>query len=310
VISVGLTGATGFLGSYLRRRLPVLGACHLRALTRTLAIEPEPESPCLTWMQGDLQQPADCAQFVRGLELVIHLAHTNTPFTSNRYLPGDAQANLLPTLNLIEAIRVAGTHPHVIFASSGGGIYAPLPNRRPLREDDLCVPHTSYGIQKVAAELYLRLAAANGWLTVTCLRISNPYGLLLPTQREQGFIGVAVNRVLRGQPVRVFGDPDNVRDYVHLADVARAFALTTCRRLPYQTYNIGSGVGLSVRDILAVLESVLGRPVDVTYESASVGAHLAPWNVLDIGRAKRELGWQPTTAFEDGLRALLQHNAI
>jgi UDP-glucose 4-epimerase len=282
----------------------------MRGLTRTLAIQPEPESTCLTWMQGDLQQPADCAEFVRGLELVIHLSHTNTPFTSDKYLPGDAQSNLLPTLNLIESIRAAGTRPHVIFASSGGGVYGPLPSRRPLREDDPCVPRTSYGIQKIAAELYLRLAAANGWLTVTCLRISNPYGLLLPSQREQGFIGVAVNRILRGQPVRVFGDPDNVRDYVHLADVARAFAATTCGTLPSQTYNIGSGIGLSVRDILAAMESVLGRPIAVTYEPASVGAHLAPWNVLDIGRARRDLGWQPTTALEDGLRALLHHDVL
>src|SRR5437667_5274302 len=165
----------------------------LRGPTRTLAIEPQPGSNCVSWTQGDLHQIADCADFVRGLDVVIHLAHTNTPLTSNKSLPSDAAANLVPTLNLIEAIRASGTCPHVIFASSGGGVYAPSTDRRPLREDDPCVPSTSYGIQKIAAELYFRMAAANGWLTASILRISNPYGALLPTQRTQGFIGVAVN---------------------------------------------------------------------------------------------------------------------
>jgi UDP-glucose 4-epimerase len=307
VITVGVTGATGFLGSYLRRRLPALGAFQLRALTRTLAIESHPVSERLAWMQGDLNQPADCADFVHGLDVVIHLAHTNTPLTSNKYLPGDALANLLPFLNLIEAIRAAGTRPHVILASSGGGVYGPVPDHQPLREDHPCAPSTSYGIQKIAAELYLQLAATNGWLTAISLRISNPYGVLLPMQRRQGFIGVAVNCVLSGQPVRVFGNPENVRDYVHLEDVAHAVAASMRESGPCRTYNIGSGEGLSVHEVLRAIETLLGRPVDVQYELEPTGSDLTPWNVLDITRAKRELGWRPEIAFDDGLRELLTH---
>jgi UDP-glucose 4-epimerase len=310
VISIGITGATGFLGSYLSKRLLALGDYRVRCLTRTLALQSESVGTSLIWMQGDLHQPIDCADFVRGVDVVVHLAHTNTPLTSNKYLPGDAEANLLPTLNLIEAIRSAGTRPRVIFASSGGGVYQPTRESRPLREDDACVPSTSYGIQKIAGEMYLHLAATNGWLTATCLRISNPYGVLLPIQRTQGFIGVAVNRVLRGIPVRVFGNPDNVRDYIHLEDVVRAIELTFCGSAPYQTYNIGSGNGLSVRDILGSMEMILGRSIDVVYESEPSGGQLTPWNVLDITRAERELGWRPEITFDDGLRALLLSNAV
>jgi UDP-glucose 4-epimerase len=310
MISVGVTGATGFLGSYLCRRLPDLGAFRLRGLTRTLALEPKPTSTAVAWMQGDLNQPTDCAEFVRGLEVVIHLAHTNTPLTSNNYLPADAEANLLPTLNLIEAIRAVGTRPHVVFASSGGGVYSPLPEPRPLREEDPCMPATSYGIQKIAAELYLQMAAASGWLTATSLRISNPYGLLLPIQRRQGFVGVAVHRVLRGEPVHIFGNPDNVRDYIHLDDVARAVASTICETVPYRTYNIGSGKGLSVREVIGAIETILGHAIDVSYEPLGMAEHLTPWNVLDITRATRELRWQPNIVFADGLRSLLQNSAI
>jgi UDP-glucose 4-epimerase len=209
---------------------------------------------------------------------------------------------------LIEAIRAAGTRPHVIFASSGGGVYSPARERRPLCEDDPRVPATSYGIMKIAAELYLEMAAAQGWLTATSLRISNPYGLLLPMRRNQGFIGVAVHRVLRGLPIRIFGDPENVRDYIHLADVARAVAVTVRGQIAYRVYNIGSGAGLSVRQIVDAIEAILERRIELTFESEPLSHQLTPWNVLDISRARRELGWQPRVAFDDGLRALLEQH--
>jgi UDP-glucose 4-epimerase len=307
VITIGITGAAGFLGSYVRRRLPTLGAFRVRALTRTQAVAPEAESTCLTWMQGDLNHPADCAKFVYGLDVVIHLAHTNTPLTSDKHLPGDAQLNLIPTLNLIEAIRAAGTRPHLIFVSSGGAVYGRTLRRRPFREDDQRVPSTSYGIQKLAGELYLRLAADHGWLTATALRVSNAYGVLLPIDRRQGFIGVAVNRVLLGQPVRVFGNLDNVRDYIHLEDLVHAVHLAVGNSESFRTYNIGSGQGRSVRDILSAIELLLGRAVDV--EPEEIGMHLAPWSVLDISRAEHELGWRPKIDFVDGLRALLEQAA-
>lgn len=302
---VGLTGASGFLGSYLRQRLPQLGAFDIRGLTRTLGAEPVSQAASFVWVQGDLQQPTDCAEFVHDLDVIVHLAHSNTPLTSNKNLPADAHANLVPTLNLIEAIRSAGTRPHVIFASSGGGVYAPPAEKRPLREDHPCIPSTSYGIQKIATELYLQLAAANGWLTATTLRISNAYGMLLPSARNQGLVGVAVNRALRGEPIRLFGNPENVRDYVHVDDVARAVALAMRTGEPYATYNIGSGTGLSVRDVVALIQKVLGRAIELDYLSREDAAHLAMWNVLDVTRAERHLGWQPRISFEQGLRSLI-----
>ena len=130
-----------------------------------------------------------------------------------------------PTLTLIEALRATGNRAHVVFASSGGAVYGDAANRRPFREDDACRPQTSYGIQKLTAEHYLRMASEHGWLTATTLRVANPYGVLLPPERRQGFIGTAVAQIRAGDPVRVFGNPANVRDYVHIADVCRAFEL-------------------------------------------------------------------------------------
>ncbi len=201
--------------------------------------------------------------------------------------------------------------PHVVFASSGGAIYGDCVDRRPRREDDLCVPQSSYGIQKLAIELYLHLAAQKGWLSATCLRIGNAYGALLPAQRKQGFIGVALAHLLNGEPIPIFGNPHNVRDYVHLDDLARAFMLATTHRDVWSVYNIGSGYGLSVLEIIQTIESIRIARAPVEFvELSSPTVQLIPWSVLDISRAKRELGWIPLVAFEDGIRSLLtQHIA-
>ena len=310
LLKLGITGATGFLGSHLVCKLPELGPFNLRALTRTLSRTQPTDSRTVEWMQGDLAMADNCVEFVRGLDVIVHLAHANTPLTSDRHLPGDVQASLLPSLNLIEAIRAVGTRPHVVFASSGGSIYADCGEQRPHQEDDPCVPQSSYGIQKLAIELYLHLAARKGWLTATSLRIGNAYGSLLPAQRKQGFIGVALSHVVRGEPIPIFGNPDNIRDYVHIDDVARAFALAATPRKVWNAFNIGSGRGLSVLDILHAIESILGGSVPVQFvESSSPADQLIPWSVLDIGRAKRELGWAPVIAFEDGIRSLLNEHA-
>ncbi|MEX2556618.1 MAG: NAD-dependent epimerase/dehydratase family protein [Actinomycetota bacterium] len=303
--TVGVTGATGFMGSLLVRRLADLQDSEVRALTRTIA-PALPRDPRIEWTQGDLSSYRDCVAFVAGLDAVVHLAHTNTPYTSNQHLPSDAAMNIVPLLTLIQAIRDAGTRPHVIYASTGGALYR-VEGRRPLTEASPVEPTTSYGIQKFMGEHYLRLATHEGWITATVLRIGNPYGVLLPRQRLQGFIGVALSQILEGGPVRIFGDADNVRDFVHLDDVMRMFELAVARREGFDVYNVGSGVGRSVRSVLALLHEFSGVDAEVIYEPPTTDSRRLPaWIVLDIGKARQELGWRPKVEFETGLRAMCE----
>lgn len=304
--TLGITGASGFLGSalleHLQGREPQMP---IRALTRTLHFEQVEGFPDVDWFQGDLLSPSDCEEFVGGLDVVVHLAHVNTPLTSDAHLPSDAASNLVPALNLLQAIRDGGRRPHVVLASSGGALYRPAPGGRPFTEDDPCAPPSSYGIQKLALEHYLRAASEQGWLTATVLRIGNPYGVLLPPQRRQGLIGVALNEFLHGQAIRVFGDPRNVRDYVHLDDMCRMFELTLRTHGSFDVYNVGSGVGHSVEEILALLERILDAPLGIEREPVEEAAQRLPsWVVLDVGKAEAKLGWTPSIAFEEGLRRL------
>ncbi len=273
---VGVTGASGFLGRYLVDHLAAKTDARVRALTRTLGAE-HAEHAHVTWMQGDLNSPGDCATFVDGVDAIVHLAHANTPLTSNAHLPADALVNLVPSLTLLQAIRDSGSRPQVVLASSGGAVYQPRTSGEPIDEDAPAAPASSYGIQKLALEHYLRMAAAEGWLTATALRIGNAYGTLLPRERLQGFIGV----------------------------LSQAFLAAAEQRDEFEVYNIGSGVGHSVREILSLLEQLTEAKVPVEFDDPTAAAERLPsWVVLDVTKARERLGWEARIELESGLRRL------
>ncbi len=254
---IAVTGASGFLGSILTTYLAARGH-EVRALVRTLRPSDARPHAGISWLQGDLGSPPDAAALVADTDATIHLAWSNTPLTSNAHLPSDASANLMPTLTLIEALRSEQERPHVVFASSGGAVYGVANDATPFREDHVCRPLSSYGIQKLAVEQYLRMASEHEWITASALRIGNPYGVPLPPERLQGFIGTAVAQLRAGMPIRVFGNPENVRDYVHVDDVCRAFELALGPRSPFDIFNVGSGAGTSVRGVLELIGELEG----------------------------------------------------
>lgn len=297
----GITGSSGFIGSYLTRWLTASGCTSPRLLVRnTVGAEPEGAELC----QGDLHSRADCERFVEGLQAIYYLAHENTPVNSDFDQPNDVRVNLEPLLNLLQAVQRAGTRPQIIYFSSGGAVYASKRDRVPYRETDPCSPSCSYGILKLAAELYLRLAADRGYLTATVLRVGNAYGTLLPRHRMQGLIGVALSSLLKGAPIRVFGDLSNVRDYVHLDDICAVADRVSVPHEAFNVLNVGSGLGYSVAEILNVIQECYGSPIQLEVNE-SQGQWLTDWVVLDIAKAKRECGWHPTIDLPSGIRAMM-----
>jgi len=300
-----VTGASGFLGSSLLGHLAIRQDIDVVALTRTIGPTQTRQDANLEWRQVDLASARDCETFVSDVDAIVHLAHTNTPLTSNKNFPSDAATNTAPTLTLLDAIRNASSQPHLVFASSGGALYRPSVDGSPVDEEAPLEPLTSYGILKLAFEHYLRMAAHSGWLTATILRIGNPYGVLLPPERLQGLVGVAMRQILDGRPVRVFGDLDNVRDYVHLDDVCRAFERALEPRTALSVYNVGSGRGHSVREVIATLSAVTGTEVEIERNETLGDAKQLPHGVvLDVSKARRELDWQAEVGFSQGVAAM------
>lgn len=299
---IGIAGATGFIGSYLSHRLLANPVGTVRLLTR--------KPPHLStrdgaeMLHGDLLNPRDCEAFAADLDVIYYLAHTNSPVNSDRDQAADAVANQLPLLNLIGAIQRLGTKPHLVYFSSGGAVYAPREDRVRYRETDACEPLSSYGIQKLAAEHYLRLAAHRGHLTVTVLRVGNAYGTLLPQHRMQGLVGVGINCVLHNRPVRIFGDARNVRDYVHLDDLCDMAEFAARAVEAFSIVNVGSGTGHSVSEVLQLIEDCYGSPIQVQADPGC-GQWLQDWVVLDTTKAQRHFGWFPRVDLRTGIQGII-----
>jgi UDP-glucose 4-epimerase len=302
-MAIGIVGAKGFIGSQLSRHILEARPGAVRLFVRNTSNFENPLGAEV--LQGDLMSRSDCERFARDLDLIYYLAHNNTPVNSDLDLPSDALVNLIPLLNLLEAIRKLRTNPHVVYFSSGGAVYAPKQDRVPYKETDPCGPVSSYGIQKRAAEEYLRLASGKGFLTATILRIGNVYGTPLSQFRTQGLIGVAATCIAQNRPVRVFGNRDNVRDYIHLDDLSEIVARGSVPRQPFTIINVGSGLGHSVLDILRIIEDIWGNPIDTNFDQ-DCGAGLVGWVVLDNGKARQEYGWTPVVDLRSGIRRTLE----
>lgn len=303
---IGFTGSGGFIGSYLLRAVAARPIGEVRVLLRNPTAGEERFGADV--VHGDLASREDCERFAKGLNLIIYLAHRNVPVNSDLDQSNDALLNIVPLLNLLKAIQVFKTRPHVIYFSTGGAMYQRSPQRIPFRETDTCEPSSSYGIQKLAAEHYLRLAAEKGHLTCAVLRPGNAYGTLLPQQRIQSLIGVAINNVLHHKPVRIFGSIDNVRDYVHLDDIYAITEKVAHPREPFTILNVGSGQGYSVREVLQIIEDCVGSPFQIeTVPDPPYGHWLPDWAVLNISKAQREFQWVPTVDLRDGIRAMISN---
>ena len=254
------------------------------------------------WCEGDFGNRGDVAAALKDCDVAFHLVATTLPRSSNEDPIHDLESNLVPTVRFIAAAVESGVKK-VVFASSGGTVYG-IPKTVPIAENHPTQPLCSYGIHKLAIEQYLHLYHSLHGLSYCVLRLANPFGERQRGDASQGAVAVFLDQALRGEEITVWGDGCAVRDYVYVGDVARAFCLAATHESATGVFNVGSGKGHSVNDLLAAIESLLGRAVRRRY---SLGrAFDVPVNVLDIGLAGLALGWQPLVTFQTGLERTLR----
>jgi UDP-glucose 4-epimerase len=301
---IAITGAAGLIGSAAQTALRQAGEHQLTLLYRNTLPDNSAQENCI---KGDLSDGAVCDALVNGQDVIMHLAHESTPLMRGKDLVADAVVNLLPSLQLIQAIEKTGRCPHVIYISSGGAVYGSTLDHHPSKEEDPCTPSLIYGIQKLAIEHYLHAAAEKGILRATILRVANAYGALLPPLRMQGLIGTAVSRATMGLPLRLLGNPENIRDYVHVSDVAQALVLALKNPAPFDIFNIGSGKKTSVMEILALIRTISGSDLPIQSEELPENQTLPDCCLLDISKAEQKLGWRAQIHLEEGIRAMFSN---
>lgn len=288
-------GGSGFIGSHLVERL-LEGGHEARVYDR--GSNPFREtSPEVEYVEGEFGDRALVREAVEGVDTVFHFISTTLPKTSNDDPVYDVRTNLVDTVRLLECCVEAGARK-VVFSSSGGTVYGP-PRSAPITEEHPTDPITSYGIVKLAIEKYLNLFHLQHGLDYAALRISNPYGPGQNPSGQQGAVTVFLNRIRTGEPITVWGDGSVVRDYLYISDLARALALAAEAQTESKVFNIGSGRGVSVNELLEVMAAVVGESLDVEYLPAR--SLDVPLSVLDVSRAREELGWSAGTDLAEGV---------
>jgi UDP-glucose 4-epimerase len=291
-----VTGAGGFLGSHvvaaLRRSAP--RARVVAVVRRSRARLPLPAG--VTIVRGDLRT---AAVWRRLPDAVTHVVHLAAAIPRVRGRATDAQLmrdNFAPIARLVE--RSAGWRAlrHVVYGSSVS-VYEPT--RARLREDrSRLAPADAYGAAKLAGERLLASLRVRG-VAVASLRFSSIYGL---GQYQGTVLPIFANRARRGLPLQVF-NPRRVQDFVHVDDAARAVTLA-CRRRVDGTFNVGAGRPVTMAALAEAVARRFGAPLDSIVVASGRGGPVDPGITLDIGRARRELGYRPRVSLETGLARL------
>ena len=295
--TVLVTGGAGFIGSHLVDRLLELG-------NRVVVLDDLSSGRFsnlpnrINFRHSDINEANLDETFSReNPQLVFHLAAQVSVSTSMRNPLLDAEANILGTLRLLEASRHHGVEKF-IFSSSGGALYGD-PEYNPCDEDHPIRPLSPYGLAKSVCEKYLELYNKIFFLNYVSLRYGNVYGPRQDPNGEAGVIAIFSQAMLEGQQPVIFGSGEQERDFVFVDDVVDANLLAIDDNVT-GSYNIGTGEGTSVNRIFQMLRDLYRFRKMPLKSPARLGDVLKI--SLDSAKSLRDMGWQPKTSLEEGLR--------
>lgn len=222
-------------------------------------------------------------------DVVFHLISTNNPTTSNKTISSDLTDNITITLKLLDTC-VRKKAKRIVFVSSGGTVYGPEAEI-PIAETEETNPINTYGIQKITIEKLLFLYKHMYGLDYKIIRLSNPYG---PYQRPNGKLGVIstfIYKASRGEVLNVYGDGSVIRDYIYIDDAIKGIVNISKDYSQYTIFNLGSGIGTSVNEIIQLIKLSLNKYVEVKYEESRTVD--VPVNILNVKRYTEVFGERP-----------------
>jgi UDP-glucose 4-epimerase len=294
-----LFGGGGFIGSAVADRLLADGhALRIFELPRVDPHRPFDSSESVEWLTGDFQNVSDLRRAIDGVDAVLHLVSTTLPKGSNEDPVYDVNTNVISTIHMLNTMVQTGVK-RIIFISSGGTVYG-VPHAIPIPEDHPTNPEVSYGITKLMIEKYLYLYSRLHGLEPITLRVANPYGERQRAGTGQGAVAAFIRRALAGESIEIWGDGSVARDYIYISDVACACALAMQYQGAKMIFNISSGVGTSLTDLVAAIETIIEKPLQVRHLPGR--GFDVPISVLDSSLAKKELNWAPKVGLLEGLR--------
>ena len=296
-----VTGGAGFIGSNIVRRLLREGVADVAILDDfSSGYRANVEGLDIRVIEADVRDSRAVLDAASGCDTVFHLAASVGNARSIAEPLQDADANVLGTLTVLEAARQKNVAK--IVYSSSAGIFGEL-KTLPIREDHPLEPDTPYGCTKLAGEKLCLSYAKLYSISAVCLRYFNVYG---PMQRYDAYgnvIPIFVHKLLRGEPLTVFGDGEQTRDFVNVADVAQANLRAARAREVSGAFNIGSGTRVTINELVRLIEGASGISPAVRHAPPREGD--VRDSLADISAARSALEFQPTVDLATGLAEYL-----
>lgn len=279
----------GFIGAHVVRALVQTGY-HVDVITRSA---PQPQlAPLLdgaTVAFSDVASMSAVAGALSEVDHVVYALGASSPIESDLNPAADVSAVVPPVIRLLELLRLRAS-VGLTYLSSGGAVYGNA-TPTPADEDTPPEPISSYGILKLTTEKYLHMYAEMYKISIRILRIANAYGPGQPCTKGQGIVARLMRCAVTGERFQVFGSGQNVRDYIYIDDVAQVISGLIASRDDHRVLNVGSGQGLTILDLIGLVEEQTGRAINVEFKKARpFDVHA---NVLDIRRLEQTLPFAP-----------------
>lgn len=294
-------GGGGFIGAHLVSSLLATGRQVTVLGRKQAAASKLPVGAA--YQAGDFGQRDVLCELLDRHQEVVHLAYATVPNTSFENPLADLLQNLPPTVQLLS--EMAARNQKLVLVSSGGTVYGEAIHL-PIREDHPTRPISPYGVTKLTLENYAHLYSVTHGLKFICVRPANAYGEGQRPFGGQGFIATAMASALARRPIKVYGPTGVVRDYIYVTDLVAGIVSALEHGRLSETYNIGSGRGLSNMDVLKSIFPLMqeaGHSLQVEHWPERVFDVKA--NVLDSSKLHEHTGWAPQISFESGLHRTL-----
>lgn len=303
-MTIFVLGGSGFIGRHVCRRFVEDGSESVVSVGRRDGSQEDIGGLRYAKLNVDVGRLAEIG--VGEGDTVIHLASSIVPRTALEDSAAMMAASVSSAMAIGQECVRLGVE-RLIYTSSGGTIYGA--RQVPADEQSACFPVGFYATHKLVVESALRLCVLGTGTRLVTLRISNPFGSGQRLDRPQGLIGHLLASVRKGTSFMVSGDGSQVRDYLDVRDVAEAYWLASRYGGECQVFNIGSGIGRSIVDVITSVEQCCG--VQIVRHVGPRSHDELSYSVLNSCLARRELAWQPCRDFRASLAELWdEHSGV
>jgi UDP-glucose 4-epimerase len=302
--SIAIVGGNGFIGRNLTRYFVGKG---YEVIVIGRNIESKSRIDNVSYFSIDIHHTKEVINALKGASIVVWLVHASVPSTLDESLIDDFMLNISPIIRFLEKAKDNKDLNKFIYFSSGGTVYGNPTSHTPMLESHPTVPISNYGISKLVAENYVSYLLKDSNVQSIIVRPANVYGPYQNLVKPQGVIGFAFKALFEDKPFDVYNNGMIIRDFLHISDLNDAIEhiiMHDSSSTTTEVFNLGSGVGMSIKDLLLEIEVVAGKTLMMNHKPSR--SFDCDYNVLDFTKLNNHTGWKPKESLYNGLQDVWQ----